>query len=77
MIKTGKYKGGFKMKYYEFQTTQSDLLRLNGNRCTIIRKLTDRECDIQEVGNMYKIKFDDGEKINCFEDELIMSKTQQ
>jgi hypothetical protein len=60
----------FKMKYYIFKTTQSDLLRLNGSKCKIIRKLTKRECDIEEVGIMYKIKFEDGETIDCFEDEL-------
>lgn len=57
-------------KLYTFTTTQSDLLRLNGLYCRIVRKLTDAECDTADVGTMYKVRFLNGEIIDAFEDEL-------
>lgn len=56
--------------FYEFQTTQSDLLYLNGKRCIILRSLHEDEADREDVGIMYKVQFDDGTTINAFEDEL-------
>jgi hypothetical protein len=56
--------------FYEFQTTQSDLLYLNGKRCIILRSLREDEADREDVGIMYKVQFDDGTTINAFEDEL-------
>lgn len=36
----------------------------------VIRELTKDECDIDEVGKMYHIKFADGFETDAFEDEL-------
>ncbi len=57
-------------KFYIFQTTQSDLLHLNGKRCVILRALRDDEADQADVGVMYKVQFDDDTVIDAFEDEL-------
>ena len=57
---------------YTFNThnADSELNHLTGNKVLVLRPLTDKECDISEVGNMYKIQFEDGAIIDCFEDEL-------
>lgn len=57
-------------KFYIFQTTQSDLLHLNGKRCVILRALREDEADQADVGVMYKVQFDDDTVIDAFEDEL-------
>ena len=57
-------------RFYIFQTTQSDLLHLNGNRCVILRSLREDEADQADVGVMYKVQFDDDTVIDAFEDEL-------
>ena len=44
-----------------------------GQNVTIIRELTSKECDIEDVGRMYRIKFDDGYETDAFEDELILT----
>ncbi len=54
-----------------FKTTQSDLVKHNGLKFEIIRPLTEDEADINDVGNMYKIKLENGIEIDAFEDELI------
>lgn len=54
-----------------FMTTQSDLIYLNGKEVTIIRELDETECDIDEVGYMYEIKFYDGLTKQAFADELL------
>ena len=57
-------------RFYIFQTTQSDLLHLNGKRCVILRALREDEADQADVGVMYKVQFDDDTVIDAFEDEL-------
>lgn len=57
-------------KTYEFNTTDTGLLKYNGTKVSVIRALTGEECDIDDVGNMYKVKFDDGCERDVFEDEL-------
>lgn len=60
--------------WYKFNTTQSDLLHLNGKLCYIIRKLTADECDEEDVGKMYKVRFNDFKTtIDAFEDELTLA----
>ena len=44
--------------------------KYNGTVVEIIRPLTDTECDIEDVGNMYKARFFDGYERDVFEDEL-------
>lgn len=53
-----------------FNTTQSDLIKYNGFNCSILRKLSEDECDIEEVGNMYRIRLNNGVELDAFEDEL-------
>ena len=53
-----------------FNTTQSDLIQYNGTEVEVIRPLTEKEADISEVGNMYKVKFANGRESDAFEDEL-------
>ena len=60
---------GEKMKKI-FNTTESGLKKYNGTEVEIIRPLTDKECDIEEVGNMYRVRFFDGHEQDAFEDEL-------
>ena len=60
-------------KIYKFNThnADSELNYLSGSNITIIRPLKDiEECDIAEVGNMYKVKFDNGKEVDVFEDEI-------
>ena len=57
-------------KEYIFNTVQSDLVRYNGTLVCIKRPLTKEECDVEEVGNMYRAKFIDGRCWDVFEDEL-------
>lgn len=60
-------------KTYKFNThnADSELNYLSGSNITIIRPLKDiEECDIAEVGNMYKVKFDNGKELDVFEDEI-------
>jgi hypothetical protein len=54
-----------------FTTMDSDLKNRNNYIVEIIRQLTNKECDIADVGYMYKIKFQDGFITDAFEDELI------
>lgn len=54
----------------KFNTTQSDLLQYNEMQCEVIRPLTSEECDIADVGNMYKIRLENGIELDAFEDEL-------
>lgn len=57
-------------KKYIFNTTDTELTKYNGTEVEVIRPLIDKECDIADVGNMYKIKFEDGYVRDAFEDEL-------
>ena len=53
-----------------FNTTDSELKKYNGTEVEIIRPLTKEECDIEDVGNMYKVRFHDGYERDAFDDEL-------
>jgi hypothetical protein len=55
---------------YVFETTDSELKEYNGTKVKVIRPLTEDECDITDVGNMYKAVFNDGLDYDVFEDEL-------
>lgn len=49
----------------------STLNKYSGIKGTIIRPLKDREeCDISEVGYMYKVLLDNGIEVEAFEDEI-------
>lgn len=60
-----------------FNTVQSDLVQYNGMTCTVLRRLTEDEADLNETGPMYHICVgpcwaDESKRteIDCFEDEL-------
>lgn len=57
------------MKY--FQTTQSDLMRLNGQIVIDQKPLSKSEYDFNEVGAMWLVTLQSGEIVECFDDELI------
>ena len=42
----------------------------SGQLVSVIRPLTFKEADIDDVGAMYKIRFSDGYTCDAFEDEL-------
>lgn len=55
-----------------FNTVQSDLLKYNNLECVIIRELSESEYDKDDLGYlMFEIKFENGDIIQAFEDELI------
>lgn len=54
-----------------FKTTQTDLEKHNGKKVEIVRELTEKEADLDEVGKMYLIKLvGTDETFQAFEDEL-------
>ena len=55
---------------YVFNTTESGLKKYNGTEVEVIRALTEKEADIDDVGNMYRVRFYDGYERDAFEDEL-------
>lgn len=57
------------MKY--FQTTQSDLMHLNGQIVIDQKPLSKSEYDFNEVGAMWLVALQSGEVVECFDDELI------
>ena len=42
---------------YVFNTTESGLKKYNGTEVEVIRALTDKECDIEDVGNIHIFSF--------------------
>lgn len=60
-----------------FNTVQSDLIQYDGETCTVLRRLTEEEADLNETGPMYHICIgpcwaDESKRIevDCFEGEL-------
>lgn len=49
----------------------SEWMKRDGQPCTVLRPLTEKEADIADVGPMYHIRFSDGVETDAFEDELI------
>lgn len=54
----------------KFTTKDSELQKYNNTEVEVIRPLTSEECDIEDVGYMYKVRFYDGYIRDVFEDEL-------
>lgn len=42
----------------------------SGQRCVAVRELTPQECDIDDVGPMWRVRFEDGVETDAFLDEL-------
>lgn len=57
------------MKIFSSHGTDSRLTKYDGQRCTVIRPLDATEAD-EEVGPMFKVRFEDGHEADAFEDEL-------
>lgn len=57
---------------YHFDTHGMDSFwkSRDGSTCTIVRPITSQEADIEDVGNMYRVRFNDGVETDAFEDEL-------
>ena len=60
------------MKKAVFDThgADSELNSRSGEIVEVLRALTSEECDIFEVGEMFKIRFADGYATDAFADEL-------
>ena len=56
--------------FKSFFTNDIELKKYNNTIVEVIRPLTEKECDITDVGNMYKVRFFDGYERDVFEDEL-------
>ena len=50
----------------------TEFWKYNNTEVYIIRPLTEKECDIEDVGNMYRVRFYDGYERDAFEDELTL-----
>ena len=48
----------------------SELNYRSGEEVTVIRELSEKEVDINDVGRMFHVRFNDGYEIDAFEDEL-------
>lgn len=53
-----------------FRSTDSGKYYKIPQNAQILRMLSADECDIDDVGYMYEIQFEDGTKHHAFEDEL-------
>ena len=56
------------MKYFETRDTAWG--SRNGQRITVLGPTPEKDFDRAEVGPMFRCKFDDGVKLDVFEDEL-------
>lgn len=50
----------------------SELNKYSGTPCTIVRKLTEDEADLCEIGHMYVVRLEGGKEVHAFEDELVL-----
>lgn len=59
-------------KYYTFDTHggYEELNDRSGSSVLVLRALTEKEVDINDVGPMYEVRFPDGYQCDAFEDEL-------
>lgn len=57
-----------------FETTQSDLTRYNGMKIIASAPLDESRYDKEDVGEMFRIKLEDGTLLDAFEDEMLEEK---
>lgn len=55
---------------YIFNSNSSEHLKYNSTTVKIIRSLTTKECDVADVGVMFRARFEDGSVHDVFLDEL-------
>lgn len=60
-----------------FYSLDSNLKERNFSEVRILRELTADETDTDDVGTMYKIKFNDGFITDAYDDELFLSDTNE
>lgn len=58
-------------KVFDTHGADSELNDRSGQEVEVIRELTENECDKSDVGDMYRVRFNDGYIIDVFEDELV------
>lgn len=58
------------LKIFDTHGADSQLNERSGQKVLILRELTPNECDIEEVGKMYHVRFPDGFECDAFEEEL-------
>lgn len=62
-------------EWARFDTNDSQLWHRIGHRCKIVRRLAGHGIERdEEVGEMFRVRFRDGEEIDAFEDELTVEK---
>ena len=57
-----------------FETTQSDLAHYNGMKIIASAPLDESRYDKEDVGEMLRIKLEDGTLLDAFEDEMLEEK---
>ncbi len=57
-------------RYCGTTSIEHDLLAHSRQRCEVVRPLTRDEADIDDVGQMYHIRFADGFEADAYDDEL-------
>lgn len=55
---------------FDAHGADSELNNRSGQRMEVLRRLTSDEVDINEVGQMFKVRFSDGFETDVFEDEI-------
>lgn len=55
---------------FDTHGTDSDFKKYDGMECEVLRPLTAEEADIEEVGQMYRVRLSNGVEVDAFEDEL-------
>ena len=58
-------------KVFDTHGGDSKLNKYSGQQVEVIRPLTSKEADLDDVGMMYKVRLPDGTIIDAFEDELV------
>lgn len=58
------------MRIFNSHGADSKMRKYDGCLCEIERKATADEVDIEDVGEMYHVRFADGYRTMAFEDEL-------
>lgn len=53
-----------------FKTTQSDLRKYNGMKISALVPLPEEEYDKSDVGEMFRIRLENGAMLNAFSDEI-------
>lgn len=58
------------IRYAPDTDIEHELLAHSGQRCVVMRPLTEEEADISDVGPMYRVRFEDGFEADAYDDEL-------